>query len=135
MARIIGLDYGERRIGVAASDPLGLTAQPVTVIDLRAAALADALPPLLEELAAERIVVGLPISLSGGEGPSAAAARRFADEVRDISGLPVELFDERFSSVTADRVLVDAGVRRERHKAVRDKLAAAVMLQAYLDHR
>ncbi len=135
MARIIGLDYGERRIGVAASDPLGLTAQPVTVIDLRAAALADALPPLLEELAAERIVVGLPISLSGGEGPSAAAARRFADEVRDISGLPVELFDERFSSVTADRVLVDAGVRRERRKAVRDKLAAAVMLQAYLDHR
>lgn len=135
MARIVGLDYGERRIGVAASDPLGLTAQPVTVIDLRAAALADALPPLLEELAAERIVVGLPISLSGGEGPSAAAARRFADEVRDISGLPVELFDERFSSVTADRVLVDAGVRRERRKAVRDKLAAAVMLQAYLDHR
>lgn len=135
MARIVGLDYGERRIGVAASDPLGLTAQPVTVIDLRRGALADQLPPLLAELEAELVVVGLPVSLSGGEGPSAAAARRFAAEVGDICGLPVELFDERFSSVTADRVLVDAGVRRERRKAVRDKLAAAVMLQAYLDHR
>lgn len=134
--RILGLDYGERRIGVAASDSIRLTAQPISVIDLAAGSLEDQLGPLLADIDVDLIVVGLPISLSGHEGPSAVAARRFAGEVGDISGLPVELFDERFSSVTADRVLVEAGVRRDRRKKVRDKLAAAVMLQAYLDqHR
>jgi putative Holliday junction resolvase len=85
------------------------------------------------ELAVERIVVGLPVSLNGTEGPAAAAARRFAAAVGEATGLPVDMADERFTSVTAERVLVQAGLSGRRRRAVRDRVAAAVMLQAYLD--
>ena len=135
MTRILGLDYGTRRIGVAVSDPLGLTAGPLEVLDATAGDLDDRLRNLAVDLGVELIVVGLPVGLDGREGPAALDARRFADRVAAATGLPVEVYDERFSTVTAERVLLEAGLRRERRKQARDRVAAAVFLQAYLDGR
>ena len=133
VGRVLGLDPGTRRVGVAVSDPLGITAQPRTVLDGGDPRLMEEIARLAAELGAERIVVGLPVSLNGTEGPSAAAARAFAAAVGEATGLPVELADERFTSVSAERVLVQAGLSGRRRRAVRDRVAAAVMLQAYLD--
>jgi putative Holliday junction resolvase len=135
VTRILGLDYGTRRIGVAVSDPLGLTAGPLDVIDATVPDLDDRLRNLAEDLGVELIVVGLPIGLDGREGPAAGSARRFAERVAAATGLPVEVYDERFSTVTAERVLLEAGMRRERRREARDRVAAAVFLQAYLDGR
>ena len=133
MGRVIGLDYGERRIGVAVSDALRLTAQAHSVIDLATNDLEAAIDALVAEFEPEVIVVGLPVGLSGAEGNSADAARRFGAEVGAISSLPVEFADERFSSVIAERALLESGMRRDSRRGTRDKVAAAVMLQDYLN--
>lgn len=133
MERILALDPGTRRIGVALSDPLGLTAQPHGTLDATAADLDARLRALAAEAGAGMIVVGLPIGLNGTEGRAAEQARAFAARVAAATGLPVRLHDERLTTVTAERVLLEAGLRRERRKAVRDKVAAAVLLQSYLD--
>lgn len=135
MSRIIGLDPGTVRIGVAVSDPLHLTAQPHGTLPADADDLDDLLRQLADETEAERFVIGLPVGLDGREGPSAQMARQLAERVAEATGLPVDLWDERFSSVTAEQVLVSAGMRRSRRKETRDRVAAAVFLQAYLDGR
>lgn len=135
MTRILGLDYGTRRIGVAVSDPLGLTAGPLEVLDATAADFDERLRNLAEGLGVELIVVGLPVGLDGREGQAAGDARRFAERVAAATGLPVEMYDERFSTVTAERALLESGMRRERRREARDRVAAAVFLQAYLDGR
>jgi putative Holliday junction resolvase len=131
--RVLAVDPGSRRVGLAVSDPLGLTAQPHSVLDAEAPGLIAEIGRLAAELGVERIVVGLPVSLNGSEGPAAAGARRFAAELAAGTGLPVEMFDERFTTVSAERVLVAAGLAGRRRRAVRDRVAAAVLLQAYLD--
>ncbi|MDP8959670.1 MAG: Holliday junction resolvase RuvX [Actinomycetota bacterium] len=131
----MGLDPGSRRIGVAVSDPLQLTAQPHSVIDLQSRQMDEALRSLADDLEVERVVVGLPVSLSGGEGAAAQAARGFARRVAEVTGLPVELCDERLTTLTAEAALVGGGVRRRRRRGLVDKVAAAVMLQSYLDRR
>jgi putative Holliday junction resolvase len=135
MGRILGLDPGTVRVGVALSDPLGITAQPHSSLDARADDLIASIAHLVDELEVESIVVGLPISLDGSEGASAAAARRFAQRVRDEVDVPVEMHDERFSSVTAEQVMIEMGARREDRRAARDRVAAAIFLQSYLDGR
>jgi putative Holliday junction resolvase len=135
VTRILGLDYGTRRIGVAVSDPLGLTAGPLEVLDATAADFDERLRNLAEGLGVELIVVGLPVGLDGREGQAAGDARRFAERVAAATGLPVEMYDERFSTVTAERALLESGMRRERRREARDRVAAAVFLQAYLDGR
>ena len=135
MTRILGLDPGERRVGVALSDPTGTIASPHSVIDRRAVKLTDAVRMLCEEHHVERIVVGLPTGLSGVEGPSAKAARTVGDAVAEATGLPVEYQDERFTTVTAEAALLEGGVRRAKRRDVRDKVAAAVILQTYLDRK
>lgn len=135
MTRILGLDPGERRVGVALSDPTGTIASPHSVIDRRSVKLADAVRALCEEHGVERIVVGLPTGLSGVEGPSAKAARTVGTAVAEATGLPVEYQDERFSTVTAEAALLEGGVRRAKRRDVRDKVAAAVILQSYLDRK
>jgi putative Holliday junction resolvase len=131
--RVLALDPGTRRVGVAVSDPLGITAQPHSVLDAEDPDLLGQIARLGADLGVERIVVGLPVSLNGTEGPAAATARTFAAAVAGATGLPVELADERFTSVSAERVLVEAGLSGRRRRAVRDRVAAAVLLQAYLD--
>jgi putative Holliday junction resolvase len=129
----LGLDPGERRIGVALSDPLGIIASPLTVIDRRTEDVAKRLRALCTEHDVGTIVVGLPVSLTGAEGAAAEKARRFGDEVQAITGKTVVFADERFTSVQAERLLVDDGMRRDKRRATTDKVAAALMLQGYLD--
>jgi putative Holliday junction resolvase len=97
--------------------------------------LVDAVRTLCDEHDVERIVVGLPTGLSGVEGPSAKAARIVGDAVGEATGLPVEYQDERFTTVTAEAALLEGGVRRAKRRDVRDKVAAAVILQTYLDRK
>jgi len=131
--RVLALDPGTRRVGVAVSDPLGISAQPHAVLDATAPGLMAEIRRLSADLGVGQIVVGLPVSLNGGEGPAAAGARRFAGRVAEATGLPVHLLDERFTTVSAERVLVAAGLSGRKRRTVRDRVAAAVLLQAYLD--
>ncbi|MCZ7533226.1 MAG: Holliday junction resolvase RuvX [Acidimicrobiia bacterium] len=133
--RIIGLDPGERRIGVSVSDPTGTIASPERYIDTKVDDVDQTLVELCETTGATKIVVGLPVNLDGSEGPSAQRARVFAAHVRDVTGVDVEFHDERFTSHTAESALIAGGVKRRARKEKRDQVAAAVMLQSYLDRQ
>jgi putative pre-16S rRNA nuclease len=134
--RILAVDPGSKRVGVAVSDPTATIAQALTTIPAEPAAT---LPSRLAEIAraheAGRIVVGLPRRLDGKRGPESAAAEQLADSIRRASGLPVELVDERLTTVAAERSLIEGGVRREKRRLTVDRVAAALMLQAHLDRR
>ncbi len=135
--RVLGIDVGRVRIGLALSDPLGLTAQPLPVL-LRRGPARDCreLARLVRERGVTTAVVGLPLMMSGAEGSAAAGAREFAAELgKRIPGLAVELWDERWTSVEAERMLVAADVKRGRRRTLVDGLAAALILQNYLDAR
>lgn len=132
--KLLGIDFGDRRIGVAASDALGLTAQPVTVLERQSLAEDIArIAELANRRRAQTIVVGLPLNMDGSAGPAARRARRFAAALRRELGLAVELWDERLTTVEAERVLIASGERRARRRQLRDSVAAAIILQAYLD--
>lgn len=135
MSRILGLDPGERRIGVALSDPSRTIASPHSVIDRKTTGVVAAVRAMCEEFDVDLIVVGLPTGLSGVDGAAAQAAREIAQTIAEATGLPVEYQDERFTTVTAEAALLEGGVRRAKRRDVRDKVAAAVILQAYLDRR
>jgi len=131
---VLGLDPGERRIGVAVSDPRGVAAQPLRVIE-RASFAEDAarLRELVEARKAERVVVGLPLGMDGEAGPAARSARRYANRLRRELQVEVVLWDERLSTAEAERSLLSAGESRARRREVRDAVAAALILQSYLD--
>jgi len=134
MARVLGIDLGSRRIGVAVSDGLGLTAQPRATLARKGGVRdIDAIAAAVKDADADRIVLGLPLDCEGQEGPAAQRARAFADKLRASLHLPVELIDESFSTVEAEAVLLAADVSRARRIQVVDKLAAAVILQRWLD--
>lgn len=146
--RILGLDVGERRIGVAAADSETRVALPVGVVERsEPAADADAIARLMEEQRAEALVLGLPISMDGSLGPQALAVRAFGDELSARLGRPVEYCDERLSTVEAQRRLSPPAGRGRRTKGGRstkgsrpprgrvDATAAAIILQSYLDGR
>lgn len=136
MARVLGVDLGSRRIGLACSDATGTIASPLRVLVRSGDEARDhrAIVEAATEEEAERIVVGWPLSMSGAEGTAAVAARAEADAIRAIAGdIAVELHDERLTTVTAERALLESGMRRKSRTKVRDAVAAAVMLQAYLD--
>jgi putative Holliday junction resolvase len=134
--RIAALDVGEARIGVAVSDELGISAQGVGVVT-RVGGRRDleALAELLATYTPERLVVGLPLDMHGRAGPQAVKVRRFANRAAEHLGLPVEFWDERFTTAQAERVLLAADVSRRRRKQVVDRVAAAIILQAWLDRR
>ncbi|HLL03745.1 MAG TPA: Holliday junction resolvase RuvX [Myxococcaceae bacterium] len=135
--RTMGLDVGTKTIGVAVSDGLGLTAQAITTVrrtNLKAdlAALAD----LVREHEVSRLVVGLPLNMDGSEGPRAEASRKFADVASQSLGVPVEFWDERLSTVAAERTLLEADLTRAKRRQVIDQVAAQFILQGWLDaHR
>ena len=131
MGRVVAIDPGTVRIGIAVSDPLGLTAQPQASIAADEALVEIA--RLVDEVGADLVLVGLPVSLDGSEGPAAARSREFAEEVRSALEVPVELVDERFSSTIAERAMIEAGSSRAERREARDRVAAAVFLQSYLD--
>jgi len=134
MARVLGIDLGSRRIGVAVSDGLGLTAQPRATLE-RHGGMRDmeSIAKAVKDAGADRIVVGLPLDPEGNEGPAALRARAFAEKLRATLHLPVEMCDESFSTVEAEDVLIAANLSRARRKQVVDKLAAAIILQRWLD--
>jgi putative Holliday junction resolvase len=134
MTRILGVDFGTRRVGIAVSDPGRIMAFPVEVREPRGPE-ADAryYRELVRENEIERIVVGLPLHTSGREGELAVRTRKFGEWVASVTGRPVTYFDERFSTVEAEQSLLDAGLSRKKRKARRDKLAAQIMLQGFLD--
>ncbi|MFY0570700.1 Holliday junction resolvase RuvX [Archangium lansingense] len=134
--RTLGLDFGTKTIGVAASDALGLTAQTVTTIR-RTSLKADlaALKELVHEYEVERFVVGLPLNMDGSEGPRAEATHKFVATLTQALGLPVELWDERLSTVAAQRTLLEADLSRAKRREVIDQMAAQFILQGWLDAR
>jgi putative Holliday junction resolvase len=131
--RVIGLDLGDARIGVAISDDDRRMAVPVGTIHTGAPADLKAVAGLVEEHAATLVVVGLPLSMSGEPGSAAVKAEAFAGALRSILTVPVELQDERLSTVEAERGLRDAGVTGRERRRVVDRTAATVILQAWLD--
>jgi len=132
--RALGLDIGSVRIGVAVSDPSGCIASPVTVLDAKA--LAGDLRPflrLVEDYESECLVVGLPLTLAGEEGPQAALVRAEADRLAAAAGLPVVYADERLSSEEARRSMAASGMSEKEQRGAVDKVAAAIILQGWLD--
>jgi putative holliday junction resolvase len=134
MTRVLGLDFGTRRIGAALSDPGRTIAFPLELYERRGPGLdARHYGELIDENDVGRIVVGLPLHTSGREGQLAKAARAFGEWLGGVSGRPVIYFDERYTTVEAEHRLSDAGLTRQKRKALRDKLAAQIMLQSYLE--
>ena len=135
--RALGIDLGSKRIGVALSDSAGTLATPYEVIQRSGDPVRDRrrIVELAEEADAECIVVGLPLSLDGSIGPAAQAALDEVEALGATTDLPIETYDERLTTVTADRSLMAANMNAKARRKVIDQVAAAVMLQAWLDSR
>lgn len=136
MTRILAVDPGSKRVGLALSDPTATIAQGIdTVAAEPEESLAGRLTAIARSHEVARIIVGLPLRLDGTNGPEAAAARRLAAAIRRESGLPVDLVDERLTTAAADRALIEGGVKREQRRQGIDRVAATMLLQGHLDHR
>jgi putative Holliday junction resolvase len=134
MPRVLGLDFGTRRVGAAVSDPRGVIATPLEVYERRDPAQdARHYQHLVREHEVERIVVGLPLHTGGREGTSASLARTWGGWLAGVTGLPVVYFDERYTTVEAEEALIAVGYKRQKRKGLRDMLAAQIFLQSYLD--
>jgi putative Holliday junction resolvase len=135
--RYLGLDVGNRRIGVAVSDELGLTAQPVLTLERRRNRRDDlrSLARLCRRFGVAGIVVGNPVHLSGDVSPQAAKTQAFAAELGALTGLPVHLWDERLTTREAHQILYEAGLARQEHQRVVDQVAATLILQAFMEQR
>jgi putative Holliday junction resolvase len=133
----MGLDVGTKRIGVALSDPCGWIAQGLEIV--RRGGTPGAEMDRLKEIAAsygvEQVIIGLPRNMDGSLGPQAEVIRVFADELAAALNLPVEFWDERLTTVAAEKLLLQADLSRSRRRRVIDKIAAAIMLQNYLDYK
>ena len=132
--RVLGIDYGTKRIGVAVSDPMGIIAQSLTTLEYTQ--LSDALTTLRKiilEYDVSEAVVGCPLTLSGQSNSTTRKARAFFEEVRKLADLRVAFVDERFTSTIAESVLRQMGQSPSKNKGKIDKMAAAVLLQSYLD--
>ncbi len=139
--RYLGLDIGNRRIGVAVSDELGLTAQPVLTLERRNRRRPisrddlRSLARLCRRFGVVGIVVGYPVHLSGEPSPQAAKTQAFAAELGELTGLPIHLWDERLTSHEAHQILYEAGHARQEHRKVVDQVAAVLILQSFLESR
>ena len=122
--RLMGLDYGSKTVGVAVSDPLGLTAQGQTMARIE---------ELISEYQVERIVLGYPKNMNNTIGERAVKSLEFKEKLEKRTGLPVVMWDERLTTAEAERTLMETGVRRENRKQYLDQMAAVLILQGYLD--
>jgi putative Holliday junction resolvase len=133
---VAAIDFGRKRIGLAITDTDGRGAYPVGIVERRSLREnLDAIRSQLAERRVSRIVVGLPLNMDGAEGPSARAARAFAEHLGTATGVAVEMFDERLTSVEAEERLRSASISRSGKKAVRDAVAATVILEGWLESR
>ena len=134
--RILALDVGDVRIGLAISDALGITANPLdTYIRAKNDEEKDAetLAKLAQDKGAERIVLGLPLNMDGTEGDRVLKTRAFAEALARHTSIPLDYQDERLTTVTAEHVLIEQGMRRDKRKTVIDRVAATIILRCYLD--
>jgi putative holliday junction resolvase len=137
LPRFLGLDIGNRRIGVAVSDELGVTAQPVLTLERRSRRREDlrSLARLCRRFGVVGIVVGNPVHLSGEASPQAAKTQAFAAELGELASLPIHMWDERLTSHEAHQILYQAGHARQEHRKVVDQVAATLILQSFLESR
>ncbi len=134
--RTMGLDVGTKTIGIALSDELGWTAQGLETLKINEEENEfgfDQLGKIIKEHQVSKVVVGLPKNMNGTIGPRGEACQRFAKEIENLFGLPVILWDERLTTMAAERVLLEADVSRKKRKKVIDKMAAVMILQGYLN--
>jgi putative Holliday junction resolvase len=133
--RILAIDHGTKRVGLALSDETGTIAQPLQFLPAEPAAkLFERLKEIVVERKVEEIVVGIPRNMNGTYGPAAEKAREFVTALQLVVTAPVRTWDERLTTVQAHRVLIETGMRREKRKERVDQTAAAILLQSYLDH-
>lgn len=136
--RVMGLDYGSKTVGVAVSDPLFITAQGVEIIrrekENHMRKTLARIEELIQEYEVQKIVLGYPKNMNDTVGPRAIASEELADTLRRRTGLEVVLWDERLTTVEADEIMIEAGVRREDRKKYVDQIAATIILQSYLDN-
>jgi len=132
--RSLGLDIGGKRTGVAISDPRGIVAVPLTVIDNNDenATIGEILK-FVQQYEVERIVVGLPYSLNGNLGPQAKMVQAFADKLSQRAGVEIQMWDERLSTASAEKLMIQAGTKENKRRQYRDAVAAALILQGFLD--
>ena len=134
--RVLGIDYGVRRHGLAISDPMGYSAQPAGVIERKGKDPGlDEIARVVTEKEVERIVIGLPLHMDGRPGDHYDEVLQFIALLEERFGLPVETIDERLTTVQAERALTDAGLSRKKRKARVDQVAAQLILQSWLDRR
>ena len=136
--RLMGLDYGSKTVGVAVSDPLGLTAQGVETVwrkqENKLRQTMARIEELISEYQVERIILGYPKNMNNTVGERAVKSLEFKEKLEKRTGLPVVMWDERLTTVSANRVLMETGVRRENRKEHVDEIAAVFILQGYLDY-
>ena len=136
MIRILGLDVGDRRIGVALSDALGLTAQRLTVLERQGGSGdAEAVRALIERHAVDTVVMGLPLTMRGEQGPQAKKVEEFSEALKRRISVPIELVDERLTTVQGTRALQETHTSRRARKGMIDQVAAQLILQQFLDRR
>jgi putative Holliday junction resolvase len=134
--RVLAIDHGSKRMGIALSDELGMIAQPLEYIPAEPfAAFLEKLKGLLREKEVELILVGLPRNMDGSYGPAALKVQEFVAVLKETIGVPIRTWDERLTSVQAQRVMTEAGVKRGKRKENVDRMAAAILLQSFLDAR
>lgn len=132
--RILGLDLGEKTIGVAVSDPLGFTAQGVkTILRKNKNADLEEIKSICKEYGVDTIVVGLPKNMNGTIGPQGEKAINFGELIKEAAGLPIVMWDERLTTVAATRAMLEADLSRAKRKKIVDKIASTYILQGYLD--
>ncbi|MBW2264410.1 MAG: Holliday junction resolvase RuvX [Deltaproteobacteria bacterium] len=132
--RLLGVDWGERRLGIAVSDETQTVASPHVVERCRSDnERVEAILRHASDLSVDAVVLGMPLSLSGDEGPTGRAVRRFSELLGKRLAVPLVLWDERLTTGSAQRALIEAGIKRSKRKDLVDKVAASIMLQSYLD--
>lgn len=134
--RILGIDYGDSRVGVAVSDPLGITAQGVTTILNKVYdKMLESLLKIIDEYKVEKIVLGMPKNMSGTNGERTEITQKFSDDLQQrLCGIPIVLWDERLTTVQASGILNTTNTRGKNRKNVIDTVAACIILQSYLDY-
>jgi len=134
--RILGIDLGEKRVGLALSDPMGMIASPLGKIEFKGAQnLVAEIGKIVRQKEVSEVVIGLPIRTSGKKGGQAVQAERFAEMLEARLGIPVHLCDERLTTSAAERALLESDMSRGKRKLVRDQVAASLILQSFLELR
>jgi len=134
MKRVLGIDYGEKNIGLAISDPFGITAQGLEIISNRSIeSVFESIQSHMQHHGIGDFVIGLPLNMNGSEGPAAKRVKEFGSKLHEHFNLPVHYIDERLTSVQIEKTLIHANVRRKKRRKIKDRLEAVLILQNYLD--